>query len=99
MVAGMEAVGMTVRRSKITQWVCDRVFRGHRNDVNANCAVSRETTSPSMLPELGFIGNQDDNHILNTFLDALVKAIADVSCEFQGMAWEESASSPEPETG
>lgn len=69
---GIEKLGMKNRG----------VFKGFRDNPQANYYANSGTNAPSMLIEMGFITNSSDNKIFDTRLDKLCKVIAIASCRF-----------------
>lgn len=61
------------------------VYTGYRSDPNADYAVNRETRSPSMLLEAGFLTNQTDNAVFDEFYPKMCDAVANAACRFLGL--------------
>lgn len=53
------------------------VKAGMQGDSKGDYAVNRNTNMPSCIVELGFIGNDEDNRLLDKHIDDYAKAIAD----------------------
>ncbi|MEM1486037.1 N-acetylmuramoyl-L-alanine amidase [Oscillospiraceae bacterium PP1C4] len=58
--------------------------KGYVTDPTLNYAVNRDTKSPSMLIEMGFVSSDVDNALFDTKLTGLCAAIADECCTFLG---------------
>ncbi len=82
MIAGVKVVGMKARCGR--GGYGEGIYKGYRASPLLNYYCNSGTNSPSMLVELGFITNEEDNQIFDENLDALVAAIADASCRFLG---------------
>lgn len=57
---------------------------GYRDATTSDFAVNRDTTMPSMLIELGFITNVNDNKLLDINADKICDSIVRRCCEFKG---------------
>ena len=77
----VEAAGMPLRGGS----VAPGVYTGYRTNPALDYAVNRETNAPSMLLELGFVTNAEDNKVFDASLSALCKGIAQASAHFLGL--------------
>ena len=89
---GLRAVGFPLRSGMIAQGV----YRGFRTDPAADYYCNSGTSSPSMLIELGFVTNAEDNALFDQKIGDLAKAIADAACRKLGVGWKETADETEP---
>ncbi len=90
---GLRAVGFPLRSGMIAQGV----YRGFRTDPAADYYCNSGTSSPSMLIELGFVTNAEDNALFDQKIGDLAKAIADAACRKLGVEWKETADETEPD--
>lgn len=61
-------------------------------------AINRDTVMPSMLLEIGFISNSNDNVLFDTKLSEICDAIVKSSCEFMKVDYKEIKPNPVPIT-
>lgn len=71
------------------------VKRGYRDNPSTDYAVNRDTEMPSMLLEVGFIANEQDNKAFDDNISSIAKAIVKSSCSFVGVDYMEIAPIPE----
>ena len=88
---GLRAVGFPLRSGMIAQGV----YRGFRTDPAADYYCNSGTSSPSMLIELGFVTNAEDNALFDQKIGDLAKAIADAACRKLGVGWDDEAENEE----
>lgn len=96
-IKGCKAYPMPIRNSMTGMRVSEGVFRGHPDGPVYNFAVNRDTTMPSMLVELGFMGNDDaafDKHYKD-----YARVIAQATCKFLGVSYQEPQAAPPAEAG
>lgn len=62
---------------------------GYRNNPSADYAVNRDTDMPSMLLEVGFITNIQDNKLFDEKLEAICRCIVKGCCSFTGVSYAE----------
>ncbi len=53
------------------------IYSGYRDGENMNYYINRNTKMPSVLAEIGFISNKEDNKKYDEYLEEYAKAIAD----------------------
>ncbi len=80
MIQGFAALGFRVRGGNYAPGV----NRGYRSDPAKNYWINSQTKSPSMLLELGFMGNEGDNMIFDQNLNQMAQAVVKSSCEYLG---------------
>ncbi len=69
------------------------VKKGFRTDYMADYAINRDTHSPSMLIEVGFITNAGDNALFDPNQDRIAASIIKASMTFLGLAYSAPAAS------
>jgi N-acetylmuramoyl-L-alanine amidase len=84
----LATIGFVVETDGVTH-----VKRGSGADPNSDFAVNRDTVMPSMLLELGFITNAEDNKIFDGNIPQICEAIVRGCCGFLNVPYKE----PEPE--
>ena len=77
-LCGLESVGISKNRG---------VKKGYIGDSNADYAVNRDTKSPSMMIELGFISNDGDNRDFDKYIEEYAEAVVKASCEYLGVKY------------
>ena len=77
----LEKVGVSKNRG---------VKKGFTGDANSDYAVNRDTKSPSMMIELGFISNDKDNGDYDKNLNAYSEAIVKACCNYLGAKYTEN---------
>ena len=80
-INGMTATGIPIRKGDIAPGV----YRGYPSYPNDNFYCNSGTKSPSMLVELGFITNEQDNLVFDSRIEEMVLAIADAACRRLGV--------------
>ena len=89
MIAGFKKLPMPIRNSQNASRVSEGVFKGYPGAPTGNFAVNRETTMPSILIELGFMGK--DDAAFDSHYKAYVEVIAKATCKFLGVEYKESS--------
>ena len=72
------------------------VYLGYRSDPRLDYAVNRDTLSPSMLLEVGFITSREDNLVFDSGMQAMCRAVANASCRFLGLPEQPQEETPPP---
>ena len=91
-LALLKEVGYTSNRAQ-------EVHKGYRGNANLNYAFNRDTYSPSMLLELGFITNADNLREFDERYAQYAEAVAKGICAFIGVKWQESQEGESQEGG
>lgn len=71
-----------------------KTHKGFVSSPTSDYAVNRETNSPSMLIELGFIGNPKDNNLFDSKLPEICACIVKRCCEFLNVKYKETTLQP-----
>lgn len=77
-IAGLRAAGLTSNRSV-------EVNKGFRGNPNQNYGINRDTVSPSMLVEFGFITSPVNRAEFQKNYKAYAKAVVDATAKFLGL--------------
>ncbi len=78
MLKKLEKVGISKNRG---------VKKGYIGDAGADYAVNRDTKSPSMMIELGFISNGRDNMDFDRHIEEYAEAVVEASCDYLGVKY------------
>lgn len=71
-IKNIEKTGMPIRQGQVSKGV----YKGYPGYPNTNFWVNRNTKSPSMLLEMGFLTNKGDNAFFDLHIDDLAAAVA-----------------------
>ncbi len=69
---------------------------GHASG-SGDYAINRDTTMPSMLLEVGFISNHEDNALFDMGLTEICDAVVRACCAFVGVAYKDAAPPSPPD--
>ncbi len=90
MIKGFETIGFKVRGGTCNPGV----NRGYIASPKQNYWVNAQTQSPSMLLELGFMGNDRDNMLFDKHLGEIAEYVVKSSCKYLGRSYTAAATAP-----
>ncbi len=96
-IAGCKALPMPIRNGATANRVSEGVFKGYLSQPTANYAINRDTTMPSMLVELGFMGG--DDAAFDAHYKDYAQVIAKATCKFLGVGWRDIPAPENPQGG
>ena len=82
-VRGIAELGTPLRLGT----VASGVYKGYRDNPKLDYQVNRETNSPTMLLEMGFVTNASDNLFFDAKLSEICAAVVKASCNFLGIEY------------
>lgn len=94
-IKNIEATGMKIRQGQVSKGV----YKGYPGYPNTDFWVNRNTKSPSMLLEMGFLTNKDDNAFFDLHMDSLAAAVAAACLQELGMEFKTEQNGGQAECG